>query len=292
MSALLIQAHRAIFDGDRAEARQILNEYHANHADSNEELQWLLAHAEDDYDLFMQGLYQLIEEGDSENRYVTMAQEYINEEHELRAKVTPPPRRSRSKLFVGSGIIAVILLGIWIIYLGFFSNQSSTINDIATEDSNIMQEEIATPGLVDRSQVLFGDTYTARFTSGIIQIMAVEDRSGRVRYSRDDSLATPVPGARFVAISILFECRDGICREPPQADLFLELDGLELTANRADLYISDVLDLEPVALGRATEGWIIFEVPVLNRPTSLVIRPLANDFGTRSPDIVIDLPIF
>lgn len=291
MSALLIQAHKAIFNGDRAAARRILEDYRASHEHDSEEIQWLTAHAQDDYEVFMQGLYQLIEHGNPDNHYVKMARDYINEEHELRAKVTPP-RRTQSRLFLASGTIALILLTTWIVYSSFFSNRPAANEEIATEDSGIVQQDIATQESIDRSQVLFGDTYTARFSSGIIQIMAVEDRSERVRYSRDDSLATPVPGARFVAISILFECRDGICREPPQAELFLELDGVELTENRSDVYISDMLDLQPVALGRSTEGWIIFEVPVLNRPTALVIRPLANDSGTRPPDIIIDLPIF
>ncbi len=59
-----------------------------------------------------------------------------------------------------------------------------------------------------------------------------------------------------------------------------------------DVYIGDTLDLQPVALGRTTEGWMIFEVPALNRPTALIIQTLPDETGTQAPVLSIELPAF
>lgn len=293
MHEQLIEANKIFFAGDRAETRRLLADYSRNHDADWELVQWLDAHAQDSHEEFITGLELLVAQGEPHNYYVQMAQSYLNEEHEYQSKIDPPanPRRTWS-MFAGAG--AMFALGLLVAYVAItgFGGNSSGETLVITATPDPLFALAPTLQLEDRSQTLFGDVYTARYNSGILQITAIEDRSQRVFERRTDSVIAPVPGARFVALAIIFECRSGICRQPPEAELFLQLDNDELIPRRTDVYISETLDLEPVALGRTTEGWMIFEIPALNRPTRLLIQTPANDLGTPAPALFIDLPAF
>ncbi len=292
MHSELIEANKTFFAGDRAETRRLLAEYCRTQDGDWELVQWLEAHAQDNHDEFIKLLQELVAQGEPDNLYVQMARAYLDEEAEYQSKITPPsnPRRIWS---IGLGAGAMFALGLIVAYVfisGFGGNNNNEML-VVTATPDPLLALAPTLQLEDRSQTLFGD-YTARYTSGILEITAIEDRSQRVIERRSDSLITPVPGARFVALSIVFECRSGICRQPPEADLFLQLDNNELIPRRTDVTIGDTLDLQAVALGRTTQGWMIFEVPALNRPTALIIQTLPDETGTQAPALSIELPAF
>lgn len=293
MHPKLIEANKVFFTGDRAETRRLLEEFRQNHDSDWELVKWLEAHAQSEHEQFIEDLQELVKQGEPDNQYVQMAQDYLAEENEYQAKITPPknPRRSWT---IGIGAIAMFGLGLIVAFIaisGFNAGANpETIVVTATVDPLIAI--IPTLQLEDRSQTLFGEIYTARYSSGILEITAIEDRSERILERRSDALISPVPGARFVALSIVFECRSGICRQPPEAELFLQLDNEELIPMRTDVYMNGDSGLEAVALGRTTEGWLVFEVPALNRPEALLIRPPADENGTQAPALFIDLPSF
>lgn len=292
MHPQLIEANKAFFAGDRAETRRLLAEFRRTHDTDWELVQWLDSHAQTEHEQFMTGLQGLIAQGEPDNIYVQMAQAYLSEEKAYQALITPPsnPRRSWTIIIGAGAMFALGLIVAFVALTGFAGSNIETIIVTATPDPLIAAAP--TQELVDRSQVLFGDSYTARYSSGILAITAIEDRSERVLERRSDTLITAIPGARFFALSIVFECRSGICRQPPEADLFLQLDNDELIPVRTDVYIIGDIGLQAVALGRTTEGWIVFEVPALNRPKVLIIRPPADENGTQAPAISIDLPEF
>lgn len=292
MHPKLIEANKAFFAGDRAETRRLLEEYRQSYDTDWEVVQWLEAHSQSEHEQFLAALKELVAQGEPNNQYVQMARDYLNEENEYQAKIKPPrnPRRSWTMFFGAGTMFALGLIVAYFAITGFNAGgNTETVVVTATPDPLV-----AAPTLIleDRSQPLFGDIYTARYGSGILGITSIEDRSQRIIDRRSDTVISAVPGARFVALAVVFECRSSICRQPPEADLFLKLDSDELIPTRTDVYMNGATELQAIALGRTTEGWIIFEVPALNRAESLVIRPLADENGTQAPELSIDLPAF
>src|SRR5262249_8576546 len=95
--------------------------------------------------------------------------------------------------------------------------------------------------------------------------------------SDTNEVLTPIPGARFYALNVAFECRGGICDAPPQAILKLQLDDGSLIAPRTGVQIAGTTPLSPIALGRTTSGWLVFEVPSITPVSALVVSaPDAN----------------
>ncbi len=77
-------------------------------------------------------------------------------------------------------------------------------------------------------------------------------------------------------LQIAFECRSGVCDQPPEADLTLLLDDATAIQPRSDLSLGGEATLSPVALGRVTTGWIIFEIPLISRAIALNVSARGN----------------
>src|SRR6185369_13214383 len=92
--------------------------------------------------------------------------------------------------------------------------------------------------LPDLSQTLAPDQYVARYPQGILNVLALENASQRVLKNADESLATPIAGARFYALKLNFECRGGICDQPPEARITVALDDGTQLEPRPGLSIS------------------------------------------------------
>jgi hypothetical protein len=45
--------------------------------------------------------------------------------------------------------------------------------------------------------------------------------------------------------------------------------------------------MEPIALGRSTTGWVVFELPSLSRAETLIVEPF--EAGEDSPPLTVDL---
>jgi hypothetical protein len=280
----LIQANLALFEGDRIEARRLLEEVRRSSAYPAELLLWLEAHTESEAALRLEKLRELAENGDDSNRYTRMAREVVELEdfYARKLRTAPAPR------WTARTIVPLILLVVLIVAGGLLlARPGRDIDALQATATATDLPATATP-YPDVSIALTGDSYSVRYSAGILTLTAFEDRSQRILSLQTDAIVSPVPGARFYALNLTFECRASICRQPPQADLFLVLDNGDLIEIRSDVRVAGQPALEAIALGRATDGWIIYEIPVLNRVQSLQIVPFASD-GNSEPALLIPL---
>ncbi len=266
----LVQAQIALFKGERAETLRLIHEYRQEH-DDDSMVMWLEAQAQSDREARMQRLQVLA--GRSDSTYGQLAQDTLRVEAEYAQKIEAV-RRARSfdpttrRLI---GLVGVLVIGILILVsLGV----GQTPVEIPTPTVTIAPTVVSLP---DRSRVLVADSYTARYPRGILQVSAIEDESARVIRREDQTLVMPVPGARFYALKIVFECRGGVCNQPPEARLRLELSNGEYIDARDDVQIINELVLEPIALGRTTTGWVIFEIPTVTSADALLVNPPSED---------------
>ncbi len=135
--------------------------------------------------------------------------------------------------------------------------------------------------LPDRSRPLTANAYTARYAGGILQVTAVEDDARRI-VNRDGAQVQPVPGARFYAVELAFECRVAICQQPPRsrhiAALQTAAPGID---PRETAFVQNEASLTPVALGVTTRGWMVFEIPSIIAVSGLdVTAPDSNGVPT------------
>jgi len=261
----LIQAQIALFKGERAETLRLLDEYRETYGSDDPMVMWLDAQAQSDRDARIQRLQVLA--GYSDSIYGQLAQDTLRVEAEYLQKIEAV-RRARSfdpttrRLI---GLAAALIIGVLILVsLGV----GRTPVETPTPTVTIAPTPLTLP---DRSRVLVADSYTARYPRGILQVAAIEDESARVVSRSEQTLVMPVPGARFFALKIVFECRGGVCNQPPEARLRLELSNGETIDARDDVQIANDTILEPIALGRTTTGWVIFEIPTVTSADALLV---------------------
>ena len=139
--------------------------------------------------------------------------------------------------------------------------------------------------LPDRSRPLSGVS-RAGYAGGVLQVVAIEDGAQRI-VAPDGAQLTPVPGARFVAVELAFECRIAICQHPPEATITLRLADDSLIAPEDRAFVQNENTLSPVALGVTTRGWMVFEIPSIVALSSLDINATAS---TGEP-LVMEMPL-
>lgn len=227
---------------------------------------WLDAQSQTEREERIRRLQTLVNRAPPDNHYSQMARAYLYEEERLghRAKA------GRSGISIWQGALAVLVVGLLLFGAAALLNPPAppAINTTAT--ITISPTALSLP---DRSQALVADSFTARYPRGILQITAIEADSERVIDNRSQTMATPVPGARFYALSVVFECRGGICDHPPEVNVALQLDNGDLIAPKTEASIIGQPALQPVALGRTTAGWLVFEVPLVSPVKALVVSP-------------------
>jgi hypothetical protein len=239
----------------------------------------------------MRHLEKLIEVTQPSDKYHQMAHDYLwqdNNYAELIAEVQQQSRtipgmtRRRIALVLG---IAVMVIAVMSALVRWASQQDES-ESVSTEVAAL--PTLAPTLLPDNSTRLNVNDHSQRYDGGLLLVAALEDHSQRVLDSITLQPLSPVAGARFYAIEIFFECRQGICNEPPQAKLSLALENDFVVAPREGAFIQNSEPLEPIALGRRTRGWIIFEVPTISQPVELIITPL--DLQGRNNPVTIPLP--
>lgn len=267
-----MQAQIALFKGERAETLRLLHEYRDTNGDIDEPMvMWLEAQAQTDREARIQRLQALA--GRYDSIYGQLAQDTLRVEADYQQKIDAV-KRARSfdpttRRLVG--LVSVVIIGILVLVgLGVGRTPVEIPTPTVTLAPTIMT-------LPDRSRVLASDSYTARYPRGILQVTAVEDESERVVSRNEQSLVTPVPGARFYALKIVFECRGGVCNQPPEARLRLELSNGEYIDARNDIQIINEPVLSAIALGRSTTGWVIFEIPTVTSADALLVTPPGGD---------------
>jgi hypothetical protein len=279
---LLTRANIALFRGERAETLRLLTQYENERPAADDPYQsmvlWLRAQAQPDHETRIALLYDLIGRFSFEDEYAAMARDYLEAEEQYAL----PERSGRRGLWIGGSVVllAAVLLG------GFLLGGRGRGTDPAPTE--VLQEPTptATAVLPDASVPLVESAFTLRYESGILGLTAFEDNSVRV-VGADGGQVTPVAGARFLALEAIFECRRGICNTPPEAIINLVTDNGEVIAIREGVSIAGGDVMAPVALGRSTRGWLVFELPSLSRIAALQVFPVLAE--ENAPPLTVDL---
>lgn len=290
---LLMSANIALSQGNRLEAQRLLDTYYQQHRDTNKDplILWLDAQTRATREERLEQLHFLIANIPKDHPYSIMARETLADEELYASKIGPTVRHRWWNRRLGrvqvwhmaalSFVIGIIVFAAW------------AMRPVEEDDSplSVLLAETPTPAITalpDLSTPVNVNDYTLRYTGGILQIAAVEADSQRVTERLYPTPIAPVPGARFYVLKLIFECRRAICDEPPQADLFVRLDDRTTIATREDVHVAGLEPLQPVALGRASTGWVVFEIPVSAIVTYLEIHP--DDLPSDQPSPVILLP--
>jgi hypothetical protein len=271
----LVKANLALFKGGRGETARLLGDYRAAGGGEPERapmVLWLDAQAQPDRAERIRRLHTLIASVPPDDPYAQMARGMLQDEQAYQERLAQAAARPALNIGGIGRALAFALLGGLIVLVGMSilnPPQQQTIADVQPTALPDVQPTAVT--LPDNSRPLVADAYTARYPRGILQVTAVEDESVRVIDSDTGEVLTPIPGARFYALNIAFECRGGICDAPPQANLTLQLDDGTFIEPRRGVQIAGTTPLAPIALGRTTSGWIVFEVPSITPVSGLIV---------------------
>ena len=281
MHPTLIKANIALLEGQPSETQRLLHEYRSEALPTPDAdlalVLWLDAHSRSTPEAVIEGLRALVSRVPPDDAYARMAQQVLQDEAAYRS---PPPAAIGRRPLLVAGLFTLVGVVVTVGLIALFNRaqpQASTNND-ATQTA-LAPTAIVPANLPDSSQTLVPDQYSARYPAGILNVLALENASQRVIKNADGSLATVIAGARFYALRLNFECRGGICDQPPEARITLALDDGTQLEPRAGLRISGEQPLQAVALGRTTVGWVVFEIPLVSTVKSLVVAPrVAGDF--------------
>lgn len=276
----LIRANIALFTGDYAEVRRLLDDYRAEGGGAAEHAPmalWLDAHAQPEPDERLRRLEALLTLVQPDNPYARMAETIVALE---RPAELPPPRRfTPQRMIVAAISIIVVLVAL------------SLILPRPRAETVLEAPPTATPAptaapLPDRSRPLTAGQYMARYAGGTLQVTAVEDSSMRI-VGPDGAQVMPVPGARFFAVELAFECRIAICQSPPEAGIALQLADESVIEPEDRAFVQNQSTLSPVALGVTTRGWIVFEIPSIIAVDVLVV--VASD--SAGDPVRVEIPL-
>lgn len=276
----LIRANVALFAGDYAEVRRLLTDYRSEGGGAAEHAPmalWLDAHAQHEPDERLRRLEALLTVVPPDNVYGRLAQTIIDLEQP--AQIAPTPRLGRRGIVL-IAILAIVTIGGLLALLN--RRAPETIAQIPPTATAV---PTAAP-LPDRSRPLTADQYVARYTGGTLQVTAVEDNALRV-VDADGVQVQPVPGARFFAVELAFECRIAICRQPPEAAIGLRLADDSLIEARTTVFIQNQRQLNAVALGVTTRGWVVFEIPSIVAVSGIQV----TSAGADGLDVVTEIPL-
>jgi hypothetical protein len=282
MHPTLIKANIALLEGQPSETQRLLQDYRREAAPNPDPdlalVLWLDAHSRPTPQAIKEGLQELVSRVSPDDAYSRMAQQYLQDEA---AYTSPPPPAIRRQPLLLAGLFTLIGVAVTLGLIALFNRAQPqpNLNGTAAAQTALVPTLALPLNLPDTSQTLVPDQYTARYPQGILNVLALEDASQRVIKNVDASVATPIAGARFYALQLNFECRSGICDQPPEAKIMVMLDDGTQLEPRVGLSINGASPLQAVALGRTTVGWVVFEIPLVSRVKSLVVAPrVAGDF--------------
>ena len=290
----IIEANLSLFRGERAEALRYLADY-ADEAENSVHsplILWLNAQAQENPQDRIEQLHMLTSQVSEDNLYGLLARSILETE-ERYASLPHPNRQPEKRIFglprrIFIGLIVVFALGLvalLVISNSAANNASATAT--VTPDTSVLTVQEMTPTLLPIHAIpLPPNGYDVQYDAGHLVVTSVEDSSERVIGSNGEALA-PIKGARFYALQVRFECQIGICDAPPEAVLALKVDNQLIVVPRDGVAIEASDSLQPIARGRSTSGWIIFEIPVDSVIDSLLVAP--KDAAQDAPPLVINL---
>jgi hypothetical protein len=301
VDARLIKANIALFNESRAETRRWLKEYLADETNEHERdtyaplVMWLDAQTRANREDRIERLRALIHSTEPDNVYASMASQYLADEERYAAKLKGAGRDERTGIqFFGVGLWKIVLFALVVSIASY--GASRLLNANASQDTDSSGAQVVFDSgnpvstLPDHSKPLEEGRYTVQYPQGNFAVTALEDASERVVDLDEMALLNPVPGARFYALNVLFECRTGICGTPPEAKLALRLDGGVVIGSSANVGIAGETLLQPIAQGRSTEGWVVFEIPLASNVQGLVITPKSDDQQAEPLHIALPTP--
>lgn len=328
MDVRIIRANIALFMGKRTETRRLLNEYLAERGEDakrSSHVMWLDAQSQTRHGDRIKKLSAMVEALPEQNYYRNIAGEYLEHERKYEELLKPQERnfRTPTKLFgvpVGRALVLIIAGGVlsFIVLsaLNVFGGGNAPVADAIDPNATLLAptlegvvtdpqvqatsaaatpsgDQQATPAPVqrpDKSQVVAPDQYTVRYDTGNLQITAFEYDSERVIDVQALAFIEPLEGAVFYALKLRFECRRGVCYNPPEARVAVILsDGTEITP-KPDTAIAGEQILVPKAAGQFSDGWVVFEVPVAVAVAQFRVAPTVSSGPTPAP-LVIDAPV-
>lgn len=275
----LIRANIALFTGDYAEVRRLLEDYRAAGGGAAEHAPmalWLDAHSQPEPDERLRRLESLLSVVPPDNTYAHLAQTILDLERP--APDEAPRRFTVQRMIVAAIAVLVTFAGVYLILPKPQPPVIAAISPTATPAST------AAP-LPDRSRPL-SDVSRISYAGGLLQVIAVEDGAQRI-IGPDGTQLTPVPGARFFAVELAFECRIAICQNPPEAGIVLRLADDSAIAPEDRAFVQNETSLSPVALGVTARGWLVFEIPSIIAVSALDVTAAAS---TGEP-LLMEMPL-
>ena len=291
MNPTLIKANIALFNGSRAEARRLLNDYQAETAgapiaDEATLVQWLTAQAQDSRDARVEGLRKLLETASPSDPYARLASQYLADEQkaEVAAKTdtvsedgSAAPARRRGILGVawwkaGTFALAGVIVGVILMTLFGGGSGGTAVAQVPTLRPGTVATAVPGTPVPDLSTPIPPELHQTDYLRGTLQVSRMEDNSLRVVDEQGNPIS-PVTGTRFMALKLVFECGQGTCTNPPEAALAVVLDDLSAEPRRDNARIAGETVLEPVGEGFSTNGWVVFQVPDARTVLSLGVVP-------------------
>lgn len=301
MHPKLIKANIALFNGARTETRRLLDEYRTEAEDAKPTpmIMWLDAQAQDTRDARIERLHTLLEESGENNRYAHYARTYIDDERKYTNKPLPGSRGGTGFSILGvsawkAALFFIVGGAMAFIAFSAFNPSAGVVQNVTpvpgAATPGAILGDLATPlNLPNLSTPVAPELFQAQYDRGVLQITSVENNSQRAADIRELVVLNPITGARFYALKLIFECRQGICANPPQARLALELDDGANIPAMENVGITGENLFQPVAEGRSTNGWVVFEIPLDSTPRRLVIIPASTEATETPTPVFIDL---
>jgi hypothetical protein len=289
----IIEANLSLFRGERAEALRYLADY-ADEPDSHINhplILWLNAQAQADPQDRVERLHRLIALVSEDNPYAQLARNML--ENEERYASLPHPRQQGEKRLFGLPrrllVVQLIIFALGLVALLVLSSNANraSATSTVTPAENPITIQAVTPTLLPIHAIpLPANGYDVQYSAGRLQVISVEDSSERIIGSNGETLV-PIKGARFYALQVRFECKIGICDTPPEAVLALRVDNQLMVVPRDGAVVEASDSLQPIARGRSTSGWIIFEIPIDSVIDALLVAP--KDSPEDVPPLFINL---
>lgn len=281
----LIQANIAFFKGERAETLRLLDDYQQEGQNAHPGMVgWLRAQVQTDHDTRLTHLHELVNgvrDDDADDAYTQLSRDYLALEETYYQKLHPARKnRVQGRVLLLMGVGLLLIAAGAMVGVNLLNGEGQSGAQIVANGDTDRATESAVPSptaFPDKSRELPMQDYSARYAGGILQVAAVEIGSERVIRVGTGDPVMPVDGAHFYALRLIFECRSGVCNAPPEAELSLELSNTDLIGLRPDVAIAEEETFQPIALGRTTSGWVIFEIPLVGKVEGLRITPHAED---------------
>jgi hypothetical protein len=301
----LIRANIALFQGKRSETRRLIEDYAVEQeqpevARREPMILWLDAHARPRHAERIEGLHTLVEHAPADSAYHRMAQNYLEDEARYARQLEadqqrrPGPRRWQ---VIGALLLIAVVIGAFIIFGQLTTPPEVEIEPTATEEPPTLTPTVIVQNTPAPMRLADGSEPTTLFENtpydGAITVRGVDTD---VRYVVSASGARVEPadaGARFYGLLLEFQCLIPLCNNVPEAELYVQLTtgNFRVLASEGYVVAGEEIMAQRRSQSQTTRGWVVFEIPIANPPSALVVWPVSASGRDERPEpIVVNLP--